>query len=165
MKRVHYTAAALALALAGVLFWWLTRPQTAPHSTFVLLDGSKITTTDLRGRVTLVNFWATSCVPCLQEMPNLSTTFEKYRGSGFDTVAVSMSYDPPTYVVNYAQRHQLPFKVAIDLTGEIAHAWGDVQVIPTSYLLDRQGRVAAHYEGALDLTRVNQTIEQLLGRP
>ena len=76
---------------------------TAPESTFVLLDGSKINTASFKGKVTLVNFWATSCTTCVAEMPKIISTYDKYKAKGFDTVAVAMSYDPPAYVVNYAE--------------------------------------------------------------
>jgi hypothetical protein len=94
-----------------------TGSATAPASTFVLLDGSKRTTDDLKGKVTLVNFWATSCVTCVAEMPKIIATYDKYKARGYDTMAVAMSYDPPSYVVNYTETRKLPFQVAIDNTG------------------------------------------------
>ncbi len=90
-----------------------TSASAAPDSTFVLLDGSRKTTADLKGKVTLVNFWATSCVTCVAEMPKIMSTYDKYKARGYDTLAVAMSYDPPAYVVNYAETRKLPFKVAI----------------------------------------------------
>src|SRR5687768_4033090 len=112
MKRVIYGAAAAAVLAIGVAVYLGTAGAAAPPSTFVLLDGSSKTTADLKGRVTLVNFWATSCTTCVAEMPKLVGTYDKFRARGFDTVAVAMSYDPPSYVVNYAESRKLPFKVA-----------------------------------------------------
>ena len=137
-------------------------PQLAPQSTFVLLDGSKQTTTDFKGTVTLVNFWATSCVTCVAEMPQVTSTYNKYHAKGYDTVAVAMSYDPPSYVVNYAQSRALPFKVAIDNTGAVAKAWGDVQLTPTTYLLNKRGEIVKQYVGAPDFTALHKLIEKLL---
>ena len=110
MKKLLYGAAAAAMLAAAVAVYFGSAGHAAPQSTFVLLDGSSRTTEDLKGRVTLVNFWATSCTSCVREMPKLVATFDKYRAQGFDTVAVAMSYDPPSYVVNYAQTRKLPFK-------------------------------------------------------
>jgi len=134
----------------------------APASTFVLLDGSQKTTADFKGRVTLVNFWATTCVSCVAEMPKLVSTYEKYAPQGYDTLAVAMSYDPPAYVVNFAQTRKLPFKVALDNTGAVAKAWGDVQLTPTTYLVDKQGRIVKRYVGEPDFAELHQLIEQLL---
>lgn len=147
---------------AVVALWGCSSAQTAPDATFVLLDGSKQTTADLKGKVTLVNFWATSCVTCIAEMPQLTATHNKYKTRGYDTLAVAMSYDPPSYVVNYAQTRALPFKVAIDNTGAVAKAWGDVQLTPTTYLVNKRGEIVKQYVGAPDFPALHQLIEKLL---
>ena len=141
-----------------------TSSQVAPQSTFVLLDGSKTSTADFKGQVTLVNFWATSCVTCVAEMPQLIATHQKYAAQGFDTVAVAMSYDPPSYVVNYAETRQLPFKVAIDNTGAVAKAWGDVQLTPTTYLVNKRGQIVKQYVGQPDFVALHKLIEKLLAQ-
>lgn len=161
-KRILYAAvAAVVLATGGYLVLGAST-SPAPTSTFVLLDGSQKTTADFKGRVTLVNFWATTCVSCVAEMPKLVSTYEKYAPQGYDTVAVAMSYDPPAYVVNFAQTRKLPFKVALDNTGAVAKAWGDVQLTPTTYLVDKQGRIVKRYVGEPDFAELHQLIEQLL---
>jgi thiol-disulfide isomerase/thioredoxin len=136
--------------------------KTAPQSTMVLLDGSKHTAANLQGKVTFVNFWATSCVTCVAEMPELVETYKKYAPQGFDTVAVAMQYDPPSYVVNFAQTRALPFKVAIDNTGAVAKAWGDVKITPTSYLVDKKGNIVKTYVGQPDFKALHAEIERLL---
>jgi peroxiredoxin len=141
-----------------------THAQAAPESTFVLLDGSKKTTTDFKGKVVLVNFWATSCVTCVAEMPKLISTHQKYAAQGYDTLAVAMSYDPPSYVVNYTETRQLPFKVAIDNTGEVAKAWGDVKLTPTTYLVNKRGEIVKQYIGEPDFTALHLLIEKLLAQ-
>jgi peroxiredoxin len=77
-------------------------------------------------------------------------------------VAVAMSYDPPSYVVNFAQTRKLPFKVAIDNTGAVAKAWGDIKLTPTTYLVDKQGAIVKKYVGKPDFKEMNQLIEKLL---
>ena len=134
----------------------------APPSTFVLLDGSQMRTSDMVGKVTLVNFWATTCVSCVKEMPELVATYNKFQARGYDTVAVAMSYDPPAWVQNFAQSRQLPFKVALDNTGEIARAWGDVQLTPTTYLVDKKGQIVKRYVGEPQFEALHQLIEKLL---
>jgi len=138
--------------------------DSAPASTFVLLDGSRATTADLKGKVTLVNFWATTCVTCVKEMPQIIATWHKYQAQGFDTVAVAMEYDPPAWVLNFAQSRQLPFKVALDNTGEIAQQWGDVKLTPTTYLVDRQGHIVKRYVGEPDFPALHALIEKLLAQ-
>ena len=164
-KNISVCRRVLASTLvASVLLTVLgcSSPQLAPRSTFVLLDGSKQTTADFQGKVTLVNFWATSCVTCVAEMPKIISTYNKYHAKGYDTVAVAMSYDPPSYVVNYAQSRALPFKVAIDNTGAVAKAWGDVQLTPTTFVLNKRGEIVKKYVGEPDFAALHQLIEKLL---
>ena len=134
----------------------------APASTMVLLDGKPFTTQEMKGKVTLVNFWATSCTSCVAEMPEIVSTYNKLSPKGFDTVAVAMSYDPPAFVVNFAQSRQLPFKVAIDNTGAVAKAWGDVKLTPTTYLVNKKGEIVKRYVGTPDFEAMHALIEKLL---
>jgi peroxiredoxin len=170
MKKKYHTIArrsALLAALfiaAGTGLSGCSNARSAPQSTFVLLDGSKHNTADFMGKVTLVNFWATSCVTCVAEMPKIISTYNKYQAKGYDTVAVAMRYDPPSYVVNFAQTRDLPFKVAIDNTGAVAKAWGDVQLTPTTYLVDKRGQIIKQYVGEPDFDDLHKLIEKLLAQ-
>jgi peroxiredoxin len=163
MKKRILSLLAVGLVVAAAATVYLgTGNDRAPASTFVLLDGSKKTTEDLRGRVTLVNFWATSCTTCVAEMPDLIATHQKYSARGYQTLAVAMAYDPPAYVVNFTQSRQLPFQVAIDNTGAVAKAWGDVRLTPTTYLVNKRGQIVKRYVGTPDFDELHQLIEKLL---
>jgi peroxiredoxin len=161
-SRTWSARALLAATLVAAALLAGCARDPAPQSTFVLLDGSKKTTADLQGKVTLVNFWATSCTTCVAEMPKMVSTYEKYKAKGYDHVAVAMAYDPPAYVVNYAQSRKLPFSVAIDNTGAVAQAWGDVKLTPTSYIVNRKGEIVKRYVGEPDFAELHQLIEKLL---
>ncbi len=139
-----------------------TRAEQAPAVGYTLLDGHQSSLAALQGRVVLVNFWATDCVPCIEEMPQLAETWRKFAPAGFDTLAVSMAYDPPFAVSNFAQSRRLPFGVAIDNTGEIAARFGEVRATPTSFLIDRHGRIVAHWAGRTDFVELQERIARLL---
>ena len=160
MNRLSFIAALLAgaLALSGC------GQDSAPASSFVLLDGSKMSSTQLKGKVTLVNFWATTCTTCVAEMPELIRTHQKFQQRGLETVAIAMSYDPVEWVLNYSRSRQLPFKVALDRNGDLARSWGDVKLTPTTFLLDKQGQIVKRYVGAPDFAALHQLIEQLLAQ-
>ena len=164
MNLKKWLAAAVVAAFAGAGAWVFlgTGTSPAPQSTFVLLDGSTKTTEQMKGRVTLVNFWATSCTTCVAEMPDIVRTYDKYRAQGFETLAVAMSYDPPSYVVNFAESRKLPFKVAIDNTGAVARAWGDIKITPTTYIVNKRGEIVKSYVGAPDFAELHRLIEKLL---
>lgn len=163
-RRRLLSATAACAAAAALLLGGCAGKDAAPPSTFVLIDGATATTADLKGKVALVNFWATTCVSCVKEMPALVSTYNKYKDQGFDTVAVAMSYDPPAWVLNFAQSRQLPFKVALDNTGEIAQSWGEVKLTPTTYLLDKQGNIVKRFVGEPDFVALHALIEKLLAQ-
>lgn len=163
LNRRSFARMALSgVTLSTVFLLAACAGNAAPASNFVLIDGSTTQTADLKGKVTLVNFWATSCTTCVKEMPDLVATYNKYQARGFETVAVAMAYDTPAYVLNYAKTRQLPFKVAIDNTGEIAKAWGDVKLTPTSILVNKRGQIVKRFQGEPDFKALQQRIEALL---
>jgi peroxiredoxin len=165
VKKIIWFVPVVLLAIGAVYLQHTANVSLAPNSSFVLLDASRTTTKDFEGKVTLVNFWATSCTTCVAEMPKMIATFDKYQSKGYDMVAVAMSYDPPSYVVNYAQTRKLPFKVAIDNTGAIAKSWGDVQLTPTTFLLNKKGEIVKRYVGEPDFAELHVLIEKLLAVP
>lgn len=153
----------LAVGVGGYLAFETVGQRTpAPDVPYTLLDGSKSSTSQLRGKVVLVNFWSTDCTTCVQEMPQMIATHEKYKAQGFETLAVAMSYDPPAYVINFAETRRLPFGVAIDNTGAIAKSFGQVQLTPTSVLINKHGDIVKRYLGEPDFVALHQLVEKLL---
>lgn len=163
-KLLTFGATVVLVAAAAVGYHAMTAPTPAPQAQYVLLDGSKIDTQALKGRVTLVNFWATSCVTCVAEMPRIVETYEKFRERGYETLAVAMQYDPPSYVVNFAETRKLPFRVAIDNTGSVARAWGDIQLTPTTFVVNKRGEIVKRYVGEPDFAELHRLIEELLAQ-
>ena len=102
----------------------------------------------------MVNFWATSCITCVGEMPKIIETYNKYHGQGFETIAVAMSYDPPNYVLNYTEKNKLPFKVALDIRGDLARSFGDIRLTPTTFIIDKRGNIVKQYLGEPDFAPV-----------
>ena len=166
LKPARYAAAAIVTLALGVGSYWafggLRGGTPAPNVGYTLLDGSKSSIEQLRGKVVLVNFWATDCTTCVREMPQIAATHEKFKARGYDTLAVAMSFDPPAYVINFAETRKLPFGVAIDNTGEIAKRFGQVQVTPTSVLINKRGEIVKRYVGEPDFATLHQLVEKLL---
>lgn len=152
--------AVVALALAGVFVF--TQKPAAPDVAFATLQGQSFRTAELRGKVVLVNFWATTCTTCIKEMPGLQQTHEKFKARGFETVAVAMDYDPPAQVAAYVERSALPFTFVLDRDGGIARAFDGVRLTPTTYLIDKRGRIVQKILGEPDFTKLHALIDQLL---
>jgi peroxiredoxin len=138
------------------------RRQAPPAFSYTLLNGERQHSSDLLGRVVLVNFWATTCAVCVAEMPMLAATHQQFEAQGFSTLAVAMPYDPPALVADFAGKRQLPFGVVIDPTGALVRAFGDVQGTPSHFMLDRRGRVAAQFQGAVTAAALHPLITGLL---
>lgn len=155
-----------AVVIVAVLGWFgfraLSPASTAPAATFTLLSGDKVSTSDLKGKVYLVNFWATSCTTCVKEMPEMIRTYQQYKDKGLEFVAVAMNYDPPMYVMNYAKTRELPFKVAMDSDGAAAKAFGNVQLTPTTFVIDKNGKILKRYVGEPEWDALHKLLDGAL---
>ncbi len=138
--------------------------RMAPDVEYTLLDGSAGRTLALHGQVVLVNFWATSCAPCVAGMPALVATHQRFASQGLVMLAVAMQYDPPAAVSQFAGSRQLPFGVVIDNTGAVARAFGDVQQTPTHIVIDKRGGIAQQATGEPDTKRLHALLARLLAK-
>ncbi len=155
----------VALAIGAGALWASTRPAPmAPKVTYTLLDGRTSSLADLRGKVVLVNFWATTCTACVHEMPQLAALHEALAARGFETLAVAMRYDAPANVIAFAHARKLPFGVVIDNTGAVANGFGGVEGTPTSVLVNQRGEIVERFTGEPDFTALRQRVEKLLAR-
>jgi peroxiredoxin len=154
-------AAVVVVALAVVGYFAFNGQQRAPDATFTLLSGQKVSTADLKGKVYLVNFWATNCDTCMQEMPSMVDTYNRFKDKGLEFVAVAMNYDAPMYVTNYTQTRKLPFKVAMD-DGSAAKQFGNVQLTPTTFVIDRNGKILKRYVGEPQFAELDKLLEKAL---
>ncbi len=153
----------VAVALVGLLAFSLSNKSAAPDVTFVTLDGTKIHMNDLKGKVVLVNFWATDCPGCIQEMPDLIKTYNTYKQKGFEVIAVAMPYDPPAQVLNYQKEKALPFPVMHDGFGEISQQFGGVNLTPTAFIFDKEGKRMQRTIGELDFNQLRAMLDKELG--
>ena len=160
-NSVHLQSALAAVAIAVAGYLTFGTSQRVPDATFTLLSGQKVSTADLKGKVYLVNFWATSCATCVKEMPQMVETYNRFKGRGLEFVAVAMNYDAPMYVANYAQTRQLPFKVAMD-DGSAAKQFGNVQLTPTTFVVDKNGTILKRYVGEPQFAELDKLLQNAL---
>ncbi len=165
LPRGLILAAVLSATVAILLIATFTWTPAVPQVVFVSIQGEKIASADLRGRVVLINFWATDCVICIKEMPEMVRTYDRYRERGLEFIAVAMRHDPPNYVIHYTEKNRLPFKVALDPMGELATAFGSVTFTPTTFVVDRRGRIVLKITGAPDFAKLNALLEEKLKEP
>jgi peroxiredoxin len=156
----------LLVFLLSVLVFILTHPinhisTRAPDVTFTTITGKKIALKDLRGKPVIVTFWATDCPACIKEIPHLIDLYTQFHKRGLEIIAVAMYYDPPNHVVTMTEDLQLPYDVTLDLKVEHAHAFGDVQLTPSTFLINPDGLIAFKKTGAFDPAEMKTRLETL----
>jgi peroxiredoxin len=153
----------LLLILAFISLDAINRVSSkAPDVTFTTITGKKIALKNLRSKPVIVTFWATDCPGCIKEIPDLIDLYTHYHKQGLEIIAVAMYYDPPNHVVTMTEDQQLPYDVALDLKAEHAHAFGDVQLIPSTILISPDGLINLKKTGTFDSAEMKKRIETLI---
>jgi peroxiredoxin len=158
----------LTLLLVGlVVYLWFRPPasvtpldQPVANASVPLLSGQTVNLRALRGKVVLVNFWATWCPYCRHEMPAMQAFYQDYRSQGFDILALSSGEEAAT-VRQFMTREGYTFPAGV-ATAEVADVFGRPASLPTSFLIDRQGRIRHKIAGQVHYARLQSLVEPLL---
>lgn len=154
------------ILLGAILYLWFRPPATvdelnqpAGFWSVQLSDGRTVTSEQLKGKVVLINFWATLCPYCLKEMPVIDEFWRDHRAQGFEVLAISVD-DPPEKVAEYMKKHGYTF-MAGSTNQSLIDAFGSPPSIPTSFVLDRSGTIThrisgqVHYKRLESVTKIN----------
>ena len=140
-----------------------TSGSPAPDFSLTDLDEKTVRLADYRGQVVLLNFWATWCGPCEEEIPEFVRMQDKYRNLGFQVIGISMD-DSSKPVRNFYERFRLNYTVVMgDAT--VAQLYGGVYGLPVTFVIGRGGNIAAKFKGAADLSVLQSKIEGELKAP
>jgi len=175
MSRIHVAAASAALAL---LLASCSRPSSspthdlksqsqrkpAPNFSLKDADDKVVNLADYRGKVVLVNFWATWCGPCEAEIPWFIEFEKKYKDQGFAVLGVSMDDDGWKSVRPYIASHKINYRIMIG-SEMVSQQFGEIEALPTSFVLDREGRIASNHVGLVDKVDYQNEIVKLLQDP
>jgi thiol-disulfide isomerase/thioredoxin len=170
VKRLWVFFALLAfwgVASAGPELKRVSTDNPAPPIELKTFDGQPFKLEQLRGKVVLVNFWATWCEPCVEEMPSIQKLRTQLRNAPFEVVAVNLQ-EGEARIRGFLQKVPLDFPIVRDTDGAVARAW-QARIFPSSYLVDAEGKIRYVLAGATDWAAPAnvKTIESLLprGRP
>ena len=151
MRMIRSLAAALSIATLALAASATPVPNaTAPDFTLRSADGRNVRLDELRGQVVLVNFWATWCGPCREEMPRLNVLYEKYRKSGFVLLGVNIDDDPKTALATAAKLN-VSFPVLLDTDKKVSKLY-DLNTMPSTVVIDRDGKMRFLHRGYRDGT-------------
>ena len=139
--------------------------RPAPDFTLKDSNGATVHISDYRGKVVLLDFWATWCGPCKIEIPWFMEFEQQYRNRGFSVVGISMDEDGWEVVKPYVQERKMNYRVLLG-DDHVGSLYGGVEALPTTFLIDRQGRIAAIHVGlSSSKDGFRNEIEQLLAAP
>jgi thiol-disulfide isomerase/thioredoxin len=159
------------IVLALLLLGWLAvrglshRDQNAkalrPAPDFALTDlsGRPLHLSDYRGKVVILDFWATWCEPCKEEIPHLIEMQNKYSAQGLQVLGVSMDDDQPP-VVKFQQQFKMNYPVAVG-DSKLADQYGGILGLPITFVIDRQGRIVSRHVGATNPSVFETEIQKL----
>jgi peroxiredoxin len=161
-NRIRLAATLAILAAMAVIGLRGFFGNTAPDVEFTTLKGERIRLRELRGHPVLVTFWASDCRACIEEMPDLADLHRQFAERGFKLISVAMAYDLPNRVLAMAEERHLPYPVALDPLGRIAAAFERVSLVPNSFLIAPDGRVALHALGRVSADELRERVRQML---
>lgn len=134
--------------------------RQAPDFSLTDLSGKKLVLSDYRGKVVVLDFWATWCDPCKQEIPHFIDMQKKYGPQGLQVIGVSMDDEEPP-VREFQQQFKMNYPVALG-TPELADRYGGILGLPITFVIDRRGHIAARHIGATDVSVIEAEVNKLL---
>lgn len=149
----------LTLIALIVLLFFLIRPEKISSMEFNILDDEKLSSDDIN-KILILNFWATDCPTCIKEMPDLAKIYQEFKDD-IELIAVAMPYDLPSRVVNFKNKNELPFKVAIDPESKILGEFEQVKLTPTTIITDKNKAIKQTIIGEINYEDLKETILKL----
>ena len=156
-------AEASAPAGERVTLRFFRNPAPAPHFVARDLDGHELSTASLRGKVVIINFWATWCGPCRAEIPDLVALQEKYRDR-LQVIGISQDESPPDVVRRFAAQFRVNYPVVM-MTPELERLFPGIGALPTSFIVDRESRIVQKHVGMLRASTTELEARSLAGLP
>jgi peroxiredoxin len=136
--------------------------KPAPEFTLTDANGTSVKLSDYRGKVVLLNFWATWCGPCALEIPWFIEFQQEYKSRGFEVVGISMDDEGWAAIKPYVAEHKLNYRVLLG-NDSVSDLYGGVDALPTSFVIDREGRIASVHVGLAGKNEYLNEIQSLLG--
>ncbi|MBZ5640084.1 MAG: TlpA family protein disulfide reductase [Acidobacteriia bacterium] len=137
-------------------------PRTAPNFSLPNLDGKAVRLSDSAGKVRLVDFWATWCAPCREEIPSFKELYAQYKDQGFELIAISMDDEGATVVRPFVEKARIPYTNLIG-NEAVSDAFGGILGYPSAFFIDRDGKIVASFVGGVPKKVLEDRIREMLG--
>lgn len=160
----------IILLLLGVALFSLSgfgkikgQSSSSPAPDFALpdLEGKTVRLSDFKGKVIILDFWATWCPPCVHEIPHFIELYEQYKESGFQMIGIAIQSGSESNIRQFVEKHGINYLILMG-NREITREYGNINAIPTTFLIDRQGRIVQKYIGYRDKEVFENQLKSLL---
>ena len=135
--------------------------QKAPNFSLQTQNGKVIELSKLKGKVVLMNFWATWCPPCRAEIPDLIEVYNTYKSKGFEIVGIALDEDGWSKVAPYIEEVKINYPVVLGST-KVVQQYGGIEAIPTTFIVDKKGYIVASQVGLVSKELLEQKLKSLL---
>jgi cytochrome c biogenesis protein CcmG/thiol:disulfide interchange protein DsbE len=135
--------------------------KSAPSFTLQDLNGKQVSLSDFKGKVVILDFWATWCPPCVKEIPHFIALYEQYKDQGFAIVGISVDREGISVVKSFARKYQVNYPILMT-DGQVDKAYGGIPSIPTTFVIDSAGNIRQKYVGYRDKAVFEADIKALL---
>jgi len=161
MKRILSISIVLAVFLFTVCAAQPEKRQKAPNFSLQTQNGKVIELSKLKGKVVLVNFWATWCPPCRAEIPDFIEVYNTYKSKGFEIVGIALDEEGWSKVAPYIEEAKMNYLVVLG-SEKVIQQYGGIKAIPTTFIIDKKGYIAGSQVGLLSKELVEQKLKSLL---
>ncbi len=153
----------LILLCSLFVFAGLVHAQGKKASDFDLKtsDGTPVQLSKLKGKVVLLNFWATWCGPCRREIPDFLEVYNEYREKGFEIVGVSLDEEGWSVINPFVKQYKITYPIVVG-DGKLVRAYGGFEFIPTTFLIDKKGTIVHTFTGAVKKAELERRLKDIL---
>ena len=162
LKLVILFAALVAVTILAGCSTPANQASDVPQFSFSSLEGKTVAMKDLANKVVIVDFWATWCGPCREEIPHLNELYSELKGKGLEIVGISMDTDGTDGVKDFAREFRIQYPIVMG-DEKVAESFGGIIGLPTTFIIDRNGKIAKKYIGLPPADDLKKRVKDLVG--
>ena len=157
----HFLKVLLIAIAVGFVTSAIAQQKKAANFSLKAADGTAYELSKYKGKVVIVNFWATWCGPCRMEIPDFIEAHKKYKSKGLEIIGISLDQDGWTKVVPFVKQNQITYPVVLG-DEEVVENYGGINAIPTTFIIDKKGTIVDKHVGVMSLKQLEAKLKPLL---
>jgi thiol-disulfide isomerase/thioredoxin len=161
---IFFVLPIVLLVSSAAIYLYIKRsgPYYLPDITLESFDGTPFALKSLRGKPSLVVFWASTCSTCISELPKLIKLYNDYSPKDLEIVGIVIYYNDPNQAYSMMQKKHIPYRILLDRNKKATYAFGGVQYTPTTFLVSPSGRIVYRETGKTDFGKLREVLQKIL---